>query len=36
MGTRYIEGFTFNFFSVYLLAYIVNNLGLPRRWRSAG
>jgi MFS family permease len=30
MGTRYIEGFTFNFFSVYLLAYVVNNLAVPR------
>ncbi|MGZ6804007.1 MAG: MFS transporter [Nocardioidaceae bacterium] len=30
MGTRYIEGFTFNFFSVYLLAYVVTNLGLSR------
>ena len=30
MGTRYIEGFTFNFFSVYLLAYVVTNLALPR------
>ncbi|HET7533528.1 MAG TPA: MFS transporter [Nocardioidaceae bacterium] len=30
MGTRYIEGFTFNFFSVYLLAYVVTNLGLPK------
>ena len=27
---RYIEGFTFNFFSVYLLAYVVTNLGLPK------
>ena len=30
MGTRYIEGFTFNFFSVYLLACVVTNLGLPK------
>ena len=30
MGTRYIEGFTFNFFSVYLLAYVVTNLALPK------
>ena len=30
MGTRFIEGFTFNFFSVFLLAYVVTNLGLPR------
>ena len=32
MGTRFIEGFTFNLFSVYLLAYVVTNLGLPRSW----
>ena len=30
MGTRFIEGFTFNLFSVYLLAYVVTNLELPR------
>ena len=30
MGTRYIEGFTFNLFSVYLLAYAVTNLELPK------
>ncbi len=30
MGTRFIEGFTFNFFSVYLLAYVVTNLALPK------
>ena len=30
MGTRFIEGFTFNFFSVYLLAYVVTDLGLPK------
>jgi MHS family shikimate/dehydroshikimate transporter-like MFS transporter len=30
MGTRFIEGFTFNFFSVYLLAYVVTTVGLPR------
>ena len=30
MGTRYIEGFTFNFVSVYLLAYVVTNLGMPK------
>ena len=30
MGTRYIEGFTFNFFSVYLLAYTVNTVGLSK------
>ena len=27
MGTRFIEGFTFNLFSVYFLAYVVTNLG---------
>ena len=32
MGTRYIEGFTFNLFSVYLLAYVATNLELPRSW----
>ena len=32
MGTRFVEGFTFNLFSVYLLAYVVTNLGLPRSW----
>ena len=30
MGTRFIEGFTFNLFSVYLLAYAVKNVGVPR------
>jgi metabolite-proton symporter len=30
MGTRFIEGFTFNFFSVYLLAYVVTNVGLTK------
>jgi nitrate/nitrite transporter NarK len=30
MGTRYIEGFTFNFFSVYLLAYVVEQLDVPK------
>jgi metabolite-proton symporter len=30
MGTRYVEGFTFNFFSVFLLAYTVNTVGLSR------
>ena len=30
MGTRFIEGFTFNFFSVFLLAYVVTNLELPK------
>ena len=32
MGTRFIEGFTFNLFSVYLLAYVATNLELPRSW----
>ena len=30
MGTRFVEGFTFNFFSVYLLAYVVTNVGLTK------
>ena len=29
MGTRYVEGFTFNLFSVYLLSYVANDLGSP-------
>ncbi|MDQ1614277.1 MAG: hypothetical protein QOJ60_216 [Actinomycetota bacterium] len=36
MGTRFIEGFTFNFFSVYLLAYVVTNLGMPRSLALGG
>jgi MFS transporter, MHS family, shikimate and dehydroshikimate transport protein len=36
MGTRFIEGFTFNLFSVYLLAYVVVNLGLPKSWALEG
>jgi len=36
MGTRFIEGFTFNFFSVYLLAYVVTNLSLPKSWALTG
>lgn len=36
MGTRFIEGFTFNLFSVYLLAYVVTNLGLPDSWALNG
>jgi MFS transporter, MHS family, shikimate and dehydroshikimate transport protein len=36
MGTRFIEGFTFNFFSVYLLAYVVTNLGLSRSLALGG
>ena len=30
MGTRFIEGFTFNLFSVYLLAYTVDETGLSK------
>ena len=30
MGTRFIEGFTFNLFSVYLLAYVVTTTSLPK------
>ena len=30
MGTRFVEGFTFNLYSVYLLAYVVTNLELPK------
>ena len=36
MGTRFIEGFTFNFFSVYLLAYVVTTLELPRSLALGG
>lgn len=36
MGTRFVEGFTFNFFSVFLLAYVVTNLGLPKSWALNG
>jgi len=36
MGTRFIEGFTFNLFSVYLLAYVVTNLKLPKSWALNG
>ncbi|GGF39106.1 MFS transporter [Marmoricola endophyticus] len=32
MGTRLVEGFTYNLFSVYLLAYVVGELGRPRSW----
>ena len=31
MGTRFVEGFTFNLYSVYLLAYVATNLELPKR-----
>src|SRR6478609_708620 len=30
MGTRFIEGFTFNLFSVFLLAYAVNEVGVDK------
>ena len=36
MGTRFVEGFTFNFFSVYLLAYVVTSLELPRSLALGG
>ena len=36
MGTRFIEGFTFNLFSVFLLAYVVTNMGLPKQWALNG
>jgi MFS family permease len=36
MGTRFVEGFTFNLFSVYFLAYVVTNLGLPKAWALQG
>jgi len=36
MGTRYVEGFTFNLYSVFLLAYVVTNLELPRSWALNG
>ncbi|KQW48979.1 MFS transporter [Nocardioides sp. Root1257] len=36
MGTRFVEGFTFNLFSVYFLAYVVTNLELPKSWALDG
>lgn len=36
MGTRFVEGFTFNLYSVYFLAYVVTNLELPRSWALDG
>ncbi len=30
MGTRFIEGFTFNLYSVFLLAYAVNTVGISK------
>jgi MFS family permease len=36
MGTRFVEGFTYNLFSVYFLAYVVTNLELPKSWALDG
>ena len=36
MGTRFVEGFTFNFYSVYLLAFVATNLELPKQWALNG
>ena len=36
MGTRFVEGFTFNLYSVFLLAYVVTNLELPKSWALNG
>ena len=36
MGTRFVEGFTFNLYSVYLLAYVATNLELPKQWALNG
>ena len=36
MGTRFIEGFTFNFFSVFLLAYVVTTLEISRSLALGG
>jgi MHS family shikimate/dehydroshikimate transporter-like MFS transporter len=36
MGTRFVEGFTFNLYSVYLLAYVVTDLELPKSWALNG
>ena len=36
MGTRFVEGFTYNLYSVYLLAYVVTDLGLPKAWALQG
>jgi MFS transporter, MHS family, shikimate and dehydroshikimate transport protein len=36
MGTRFVEGFTFNLYSVYFLAYVVTNLELPKSWALNG
>ncbi|MDX6371973.1 MAG: hypothetical protein QOD98_961 [Nocardioidaceae bacterium] len=36
MGTRFVEGFTYNLFSVYFLAYVVTNLELPKTWALDG
>ena len=36
MGTRFVEGFTFNLYSVFLLAYVATNLELPKQWALNG
>jgi MFS family permease len=36
MGTRFVEGFTYNLFSAYFLAYVVTNLELPKAWALDG
>jgi MFS family permease len=36
MGTRFVEGFTFNLYSVYLLAFVATNLELPKQWALNG
>ncbi len=36
MGTRFIEGFTFNFFSVYLLTYVVTTAGISKSFALVG
>src|SRR6195952_184109 len=36
MGTRFVEGFTFNLYSVFLLAFIATDLELPKQWALNG
>ena len=36
MGTRFIEGFTFNFFSVYLLTYVVTTADISKSFALIG
>jgi MHS family shikimate/dehydroshikimate transporter-like MFS transporter len=36
MGTRFVEGFTFNLYSVYLLAFVATDLELPKSWALNG